>query len=615
MTEPTGWKATSGPGRVEFLAPEEDFTIDLVDDAEATDASGAAKSAWSTIDPASQRAPLSISKAAASEGWDEEWQIEYASTPGINIRAIALRHGQRWTVALLRGSVATLSKRSGTILAVMQSLRPAGVTAENFTDRRALPFDAARRERLKDFWRQAMAAYGVPGIGYAFFDRNGVIEEGGLGVGRVGGRSPITAHTLFRIASNTKGMTTLLIARLVDQGKLAWDEPVTKAYPGFRLGDPETLKAMKVRHLVCACTGMPRQDLEWMISGSPKTPASRVFDLLAPMQPTGKFGEVYQYSNLLAAAGGYVAARAAYPYMEVGAAYDRAMRENVFVPLGMKDTTFDTTVALAGDHAYPHDVVLDGSVQVGVPDAGRAIDFARPAGGAWSSAHDVALYALNELREGLLSNGQRFVSRDALLERRRGGVEYGEDTRYGMGVETISRWGVSIIHHGGALPGWGSDWFVLPDAGVGVVLLMNSQSGREIENETRRMLVELLYGARPQALESMKADAASMRADVLESAKDIRVPVDPVAARRLAVRYFNPVLGKLTIERRGSQLIFNLPSGSSRVGSEKNKDGSTSYVMIDPATWGWTFLARPTRDRDALVIRDPRHEYVFSPAK
>lgn len=617
VTQPSGWKVISGPGRVRFLAPEGDFIIDLIDVDDAADARAAAVSAWTTVDPASRRTPSDLSKSVASEGWDEEWQIGYATAPDdrMSVKAIALRRGSRWTVALLRGSVATLNKRSGTILAVVQSLRPAGVAAENFAAKRALPFDAARREQLKAFWREAMAAYGVPGIGYAFFDRKGIIEEGGLGVSRVGGRSPITAHTRFRIASNTKGMTTLLIARLVDQGKLAWDEPVTKAYPGFRLGDAGILKAMKVRHLVCACTGMPRQDLEWMVSGTPKTPARRVFDLLASMQPTSKFGEVYQYSNLLAAAGGYVAARAAYPDMEIGAAYDRAMRENVFLPLGMKDTTFDTAVALAGDHAYPHDVVLDGSVQAGAPDAGRAIDFARPAGGAWSSAHDVALYALNELREGLLPNGQRFVSRDALLERRRGGVEYGEDTRYGLGVETISRWGVPIIHHGGALPGWGTDWFVLPDAGIGVVLLMNSQSGREIEDQTRRMLIELLYGARPQALDRMRADAAAMRADVAQSAKEIKVPVDPVAARRLAVRYSNPVLGNLTVERRRSGLLFSLPSLSSRVGTVKNEDGSTSFVMIDPATWGWTFLTRPVGDRDALVIRDARREYVFAPLK
>ena len=73
------------------------------------------------------------------------------------------------------------------------------------------------------------------------------------------------------------------------------------------------------------------------------------------------------------------------------------MQEEVFTPLGMRDTTFDTAIALSGNHAVPHDLNLAGAVQAGPPDAGRSIDFARPAGGAWSGARDVALFAGNEL--------------------------------------------------------------------------------------------------------------------------------------------------------------------------------------------------------------------------
>ena len=59
------------------------------------------------------------------------------------------------------------------------------------------------------------------------------------------------------------------------------------------------------------------------------------------MQPTSKFGEVFQYSNLMAAAAGYIAGATAMPGKEWGAAYDAAMRTKVFEPLGMSTTTFD----------------------------------------------------------------------------------------------------------------------------------------------------------------------------------------------------------------------------------------------------------------------------------
>ena len=97
----------------------------------------------------------------------------------------------------------------------------------------------------------------------------------------------------------------MLLAELVDENKLRWDQPVTEVYPSFKLGDAETTQKVLVKHLVCACTGLPRQDLEWLLNYGTATPASSLA-LLGTMQPTSRFGEVYQYSNLMAAAAGYV---------------------------------------------------------------------------------------------------------------------------------------------------------------------------------------------------------------------------------------------------------------------------------------------------------------------
>src|SRR5215813_14096274 len=94
----------------------------------------------------------------------------------------------------------------------------------------------------------------------------------------------------------------------------------------------------EIEHLICACTGMPRQDMEWLFEGGRGTPSSS-FDLLATMKPTTKFGEVFQYSNLMASAAGYIGGHLYAPKLEVGSAYDKAMREQIFTPLGMRETT------------------------------------------------------------------------------------------------------------------------------------------------------------------------------------------------------------------------------------------------------------------------------------
>jgi len=214
----------------------------------------------------------------------------------------------------------------------------------------------------------------------------------------------VDENTLFMAASNTKGMTTLLLSELVDEKKLRWDQPVVEVYPTFKLGDADTTKRVLVKNLICACTGLPRQDLEWIFEFEQATPASSLA-LLGTMQPTSKFGEVFQYNNLMASAAGYIGGHIVYPQMELGAAFDRAMEERIFEPLGMDATTFDFGEAMASNWARPHARGFAGPVQP-VPMDWNSITYPyRPAGGAWSTAHDMALYALNELREGKRADG------------------------------------------------------------------------------------------------------------------------------------------------------------------------------------------------------------------
>jgi CubicO group peptidase (beta-lactamase class C family) len=218
-----------------------------------------------------------------------------------------------------------------------------------------------------------------------------VVFAGGFGVRELGKLTPIDADTLFMIASNTKALTTLMLARLVDKRKFAWTTPVTQLLPSFKLGDADTTRQVLVKHLICACTGMPRQDLEWLFNSKGASPES-VIKQLATMQPTSKFGELFQYSNLMAAAAGFVGGHTLHPNDEFGAAYEATMKGEVFEPLGMHATTFDFGHALRGNHAAPHSLDVDGNTEIASMDINDSIRPARPAGGAWSSVYDMLRY-------------------------------------------------------------------------------------------------------------------------------------------------------------------------------------------------------------------------------
>jgi CubicO group peptidase (beta-lactamase class C family) len=213
--------------------------------------------------------------------------------------------------------------------------------------------DPEQQLKLEKFIDEMRDAADVPGVSVLLFDKDKTIIEKGFGVRERGRPEPVTADSLYIIASNTKALTTLLLARLVDEGRFDWETPVVKIYPSFKIGDPEVTKRVLLRHLVCACTGLPRQDFEWLFTFDRSSPQGQL-DVLATMKPTTEFGALFQYSNPLASAAGYIGAHTVEPDAELGQAYDDVMREKVFRPLGMSRTTFSFDEALKTDHASPH---------------------------------------------------------------------------------------------------------------------------------------------------------------------------------------------------------------------------------------------------------------------
>jgi CubicO group peptidase (beta-lactamase class C family) len=459
-----------------------------------------------------------------------------------------------------------------------------------------------------------MQQFHIPGVGLALIDQGRVVFEGGLGVKALGKPDPVDADTLFLAASNTKALTTLLLAELVDQSKLRWDQPVTEVYPGFKLGDAETTRQVLVKHLVCACTGMPRQDFEWLFNYATATPAT-TFALLGTMQPTSRFGEAYQYSNLMAAAAGYIGAAVISPGQELGAAYDEAMRSRVFEPLGMAHTTFDFQTAMRGNFASPHDDDVDGKMMLARMDNNYSVVPARPAGGMWTSVHDLSRYLQMELALGVLPDGRRLVSRENLLERRRAQAQIGENVTYGMGLVVNTQFGIPVVSHGGSLFGYKSNMIFLPDHGVGAVILTNSDTGSYLTSPFGRRLLEELFDGKPEAVEQAKAALAQRAANIAKQRERLVIPADAGAAGKLAARYLSPELGALRVRPQDGATIFDFGTWWSTVASRKNDDGTTSFIAIDPGVPGFGFVVGERDGKRALITRDAQHEYAFVEAR
>lgn len=609
---PAGWAIESKQNLVILTPPETDTHVALVD-SQAADAKSAVAEAWSAYKPDFKRPIKLVTPRPAREGWDERQIFDYETSPNerATVQAIALRAGTRWTVIILEGTDPTVEKRSAPIGLVFESLRPKDYKRESFAGRTPHALDAAHIDQLKQFVETSMQELGIPGVSMALMDHGKIVYEGGLGVRELGKPEKVDENTVFMAASNTKGMTTLLLAELVDENKLKWDEPVIDVYPSFKLGDADTTKKVLVKNLICACTGIPRQDLEWLFEFKNATPETEL-TLLGTMQPTSKFGEVFQYSNLMAAAAGYIGAHLVYPKMELGAAYDKAMQKKVFDPLGMKSTTFDYARALAGNHATPHGDDIDGKPTVASMAINYSIVPARPAGAVWTSSADLIRYVQDEFTQGVLPNGKRLVSAENLLMRRTPQISLGEDASYGMGLIVDHTYGIPVVSHGGSMSGFKSNWYLLPDSGIGAVLLTNSDNGGMLLGPFSRRLLEVVFDGKPEAVADVASRAAAHKAQLAKDRERLVVPPAPESVSALAQHYSNRELGELSVLAGSGVTMFDLGEWKSSVASRKNDDGTTSFITIDPGTDGFEFVVGEREGKRILTIRDGQHEYTFT---
>jgi CubicO group peptidase (beta-lactamase class C family) len=607
---PKDWSIrVNGPATI-LTAPEGGSWVALVD-VQATGPDEALAAAWRAYKP-DAKWPIKVTyDLSDQDGWSRRRVYEYRTSPNEKrgVAALVSYSGSNWNVVIEDLADAVAEKRGAQVALVFGRLLPKGYSRESFAGKRANTLDQARIAELVQFIESGQKVSGVPGVAFGVVQDGKIVFADGFGTKELGTSEKPDADTLFMVASNTKAMTTLLLAKLVDEHRMSWQTPVTTLLPSFRLGDTATTRSVLVKHLICACTGMPRQDLEWIFEYGNITPGSSL-SLLGSMQPTSKFGELFQYSNLMAAAAGYTGAYVLYPQMELGAAYDRAMQSYVFDPLQMNATTFDFKRALAGNHASAHSPDVDGKSAKALAAINDAVIPLRPAGGAWSSVHDMLKYVSMELAEGRLPDGKTYISKEPLLERRAPQVYIGKDVSYGMGLEVDTTYGVPVVHHGGDLVGYHSDMMWLPQQNVGAVILTDGDPGWLLRNHIRRKLLEVLFDGRHEADAQLNADSKSFYASLAADRRLFTIPADKNEARTLATHYANSSLGEIGVSTLGDSTIFDFGEWKSEVASRKNPDGTISFITIVPGASGFEFTVG-SGSKKTLTIRDAQHEYVF----
>jgi CubicO group peptidase (beta-lactamase class C family) len=334
------------------------------------------------------------------------------------------------------------------------------------------------QEYVDQVVERARQAFDVPGIAVAIVKDGKVVLAKGYGVRKIGDPAPVTEHTLFRIASNTKAFTSAALAILVDQKRIGWDDPVTQRLPAFQMYDPYVTREMTIRDLLTHRSGLGLGAGDLMFFPPSDLPSDEIIRRLRFIKPATSFRSAYAYDNLL-----YLVAGSIIPAVTGGQSWSAFLKSHIFAPLGMTDTVADTaSFQSAKDIATPHNK-LSGKLEA-LPQ--ENVDNNAPAGALVSSAADLAKWLTLQLNGGELSGSKRVFSAAQAREMwspvtilpidDSAGEARPNFQAYGLGWNLRDYRGKKLVGHTGMLSGFVSRTVMLPDLKLGIVVLTNGES-------------------------------------------------------------------------------------------------------------------------------------------
>ncbi|OWK47042.1 serine hydrolase [Fimbriiglobus ruber] len=319
----------------------------------------------------------------------------------------------------------------------------------------------------------ALLKWEAPGLAVVIVRGGETVYLKGFGVKSVESKIPVTPDTLFPLASCSKAFTTTLMARMVDEGVIAWDDPVRTHLPNFHLSDPVADAQVTLRDLVTHRTGLGGHDYLWY-----RAPwkLDEVLRRAARLPLSAPFRGSYQYSSIpFMAAGRAVANRADTPWNEL-------LREKVCDPIGMKGVALTSAeAAVKADRATGHRHTPAGAIEV-MPL--YEIAEPNPAGSVFATPNDLAAWLKFQLADGL-AGGKRIVSAANLNETKTPqtvmrkdetiGPVYPDSVQvsYAMGWVVYDHRGKHVVAHGGVIDGFRTQITLLPDEKIGIALVNN----------------------------------------------------------------------------------------------------------------------------------------------
>ena len=384
---------------------------------------------------------------------------------------------------------------AGAVLALCL-LAPAAASAQAGATR-----NAALPAALSDFdayVEGVRETFEVPGIAVAVVKDGEVVLARGYGVRELGKPAPVEPETLFAIASISKGFTATALSILADEGKLELDDRVIDHLPWFRMADPYVTHEMRIRDLLAHRSGLGLGAGDLLYWPGTDYTTREVAQRLRDVPLDGSFRGKYAYDNILYGVAQLVVEEVS------GMPFDAFLRTRIFGPLGMDAVRFNSDALRPGDNVATGHSRADFKDLVPAPRLSWAN--VSGAGGLYANVLDMSRWMRVHLADGVIEgegdSAKRLVSEERQsamwsvltpIPVSKPSVPELEPARpnflgYGEGWQLSDYRGEKLVWHTGGWPGMVSRMTLVPEEGLGVIVLTNAELGGAFNAVTLRVL-------------------------------------------------------------------------------------------------------------------------------
>lgn len=476
--------------------------------------------------------------------------------------------------------------------------------------------------QLDPYIRSSLTSTKVPGVAVAVVYNDQVLLLQGYGVRKAGESAEVDPDTVFEIASFSKPITSTVLASLVGEGKIGWDDRIVDLDAGFRLSSAETTRQITIRDFLSHRSGLATQSGDLLEDLGYSRP--EILYRMRYLPLPGQFRKTYAYSNFGYTTGAIAAAT------KIGKPWETIAEQQLYSRLGMTSTSsrfsdYEDRANKAALHIFLNDEPVNRFV--------READAEAPAGGVSSSARDLAEWVRLQLNGGKW-NGKQIIDANALAETHKaqicrnatdpakpndcpGGQYYG----LGWDVETNAQGHTQLGHSGAFFLGAATSVYMVPDEHLGVLVLSNSMPIGLPESICLYFLDLVHYGKPQHDYLPLLAKVFSQMIAETENASTnyatlappkISAPAKPLSA--YAGKYRNEYFGTLEVSVEDNRLILRLPPrGSYYELTHWDGDTFTYYFASESTGTGWRG-AKFSPEKNQVLIESlaPEHEAIFT---